>query len=179
MAGTKTVTCGVPHGATEGTPGVRPHRCTSVHLCSGVDIEVQDGVLLSSPFAHSCVLANHIRSLTTQGGGAVVWCRRGMFLSFAGSDVLVAESDGGCENEKALWENDTNQGVMSVSSLSSLPICASIMSRNHFLSLQVSRSTSPMGIARQSLICAAEEVRTCSFVSSGLFASRDTMFTEA
>ena len=179
MAGTKTVACGVRHGATEGTRGVRSHRFMFVHLYSGADIHGQDGAPLCFPFAHSCVPANHIRSLTTQGGGAAVWGKRGMFLSFAGSDVLVAESDGGCENEKALWENDTNQGVMSVSSLSSLPICASIMSRNHFLSLQVSRSTSQMGIARQSLICAAEEVRTCSFVSSGLFASRDTMFTEA
>ena len=110
MAGTKTVACGVPHGATEGTPGVRPHRCTSVHLCSGVDIEVQDGVLLSFPFAHSCVLATRTRSLTSQGGGMTVLGTRRLFLCFAGSDVLVAESED-------LLENDTDEGVIFISSL--------------------------------------------------------------
>ena len=101
-----------------------------MHFYSGVDIEVQDGVLLSLPFADSCVLANRIRSLTSQGGGTAVWGRRSMFLLFAGSDVLVAESDGGRERETNLWDNDTNEGVMYISSLSSLPICVLLMSRN-------------------------------------------------
>ena len=54
-----------------------------------------------------------------------MWGRRGLFLSFAGSDALVAESDGGRENEDDLLENDTSQGVMSLSSLSSLLMSSS------------------------------------------------------
>ena len=95
--------------------GVRLHRFLFVHFYSGVDIEVQDGVLLSLPFADSCVLANRIRSLTSQGGGTAVWGRRSMFLLFAGRDVLVAEGDGGREREKEVWDNDTNEGVMFIS----------------------------------------------------------------
>ena len=64
--------CGGPHGATVGTLGVCSHRFMSVDLYSGADIEVQDGVFFSFPFGRSCVLANHIRSFTTQGEGR--WC---------------------------------------------------------------------------------------------------------
>ena len=101
-----------------------------MHFYSGVDIEVQDGVLLSLPFADSCVLANRIRSLTSQGGGTAVWGRRSMFLLFAGRDVLVAEGDGGREREKEVWDNDTNEGVMFISSLSSSFLFILFMPRN-------------------------------------------------
>ena len=60
----------------------------------------------------------------------MVWGRRGMFLSFAGSDVLVAGSDGGRERETNLWDNDTNEGVMFISSLSSSSLFILFMSRN-------------------------------------------------
>ena len=49
--------------------GVRLHRFLFVHFYSGVDIQVQDGVLLSLPFADSCALANRIRSQPHVTGG--------------------------------------------------------------------------------------------------------------
>ena len=49
--------------------GVRLHRFLFVHSFSGVEIHVQDGVLLSLPFADSCVLANRIRSQPHVTGG--------------------------------------------------------------------------------------------------------------
>ena len=63
----------------------------------------------------------------------MVWGKRGMFLSFVGSDVLGAESDGCHENEDDLLENDSSQSVMSLSSLSSSPHCALIVSRIFFV----------------------------------------------
>ena len=76
----------------------------------GVDIQIQDGVLFSLPFAHSCVLTKRTRSLTSQGGGMTVLGTRSLFLCSAGSDVLVAESED-------LLENDTDEGVIFISSL--------------------------------------------------------------
>ena len=59
-----------------------------------------------------------------------MWGRRSMFLLFAGRAVLVAEGDGGREREKGVWGNDTNEGVIFISSLSSSCLSILFMSRN-------------------------------------------------